>query len=152
VFHRFGPDLLRRATRLVGRRDEAEDLVQEVFVAYTRYQRRIVDLEHARAWLHLVLVQRTRAHLRKRTFWRVLGVVDAAADLPTPDATPEERLSLARLYAALDQLGSGPRLAWTLRHLEGEPLAEVARACSCSLATAKRWIARAEDQLRGVVE
>jgi DNA-directed RNA polymerase specialized sigma24 family protein len=38
-------------------------------------------------------------------------------------------------------------LAWSLRHLEGERLEDVAERCGCSLATAKRWIATAQARL-----
>jgi len=37
------------------------------------------------------------------------------------------------------------RIAWTLRNLDGMPLADVADACGCSLATAKRRIAAAHE-------
>jgi RNA polymerase sigma-70 factor (ECF subfamily) len=35
-----------------------------------------------------------------------------------------------------------------LRHVEGCELTETAAACGCSLATVKRWLARAEVKLR----
>jgi RNA polymerase sigma-70 factor (ECF subfamily) len=40
------------------------------------------------------------------------------------------------------------RLAWTLRHIEGERLEDVAARCGCSLATAKRRIAAAHAHLQ----
>jgi RNA polymerase sigma-70 factor, ECF subfamily len=38
-------------------------------------------------------------------------------------------------------------VAWSLRHIEGERLDEVAALCECSLATAKRRIAAASVRL-----
>jgi RNA polymerase sigma-70 factor (ECF subfamily) len=35
-----------------------------------------------------------------------------------------------------------------LRHVEGQELTEVASACDTSLATVKRWLARAEARVR----
>jgi len=43
-------------------------------------------------------------------------------------------------------------VAWTLRHIEGLELTEVAEACACSLATVKRWIGAAETALRREVD
>ena len=40
------------------------------------------------------------------------------------------------------------RLAWMLRYVEGCELTEVADQCGCSLATVKRRITRADDELR----
>jgi RNA polymerase sigma-70 factor (ECF subfamily) len=39
------------------------------------------------------------------------------------------------------------RIAFCLRHVEGMKLEEVARACGCSLATAKRRVASAQARL-----
>jgi RNA polymerase sigma-70 factor (ECF subfamily) len=44
------------------------------------------------------------------------------------------------------------RIAWALRHVEGEALEDVARACACSLATVKRRIAAVEEQLQAHVQ
>jgi RNA polymerase sigma-70 factor (ECF subfamily) len=43
-------------------------------------------------------------------------------------------------------------VAWTLRHVEGESLEEVAVLCDCSLATAKRRIASAHEKIKQRLE
>ena len=65
-----------------------------------------------------------------------------------PGASPEHGALLARVYAALDALPVEQRLAWTLRHVEGEGLDEVARLCGCSLATVKRRITTAHERIQ----
>jgi RNA polymerase sigma-70 factor (ECF subfamily) len=73
--------------------------------------------------------------------------VDVAPDyenLADPGATPEQRAMLGRLYRVLDELPVELRVAWVLRRAEGEQLESVAKLCSCSLATAKRRIDRAQ--------
>jgi RNA polymerase sigma-70 factor (ECF subfamily) len=52
-----------------------------------------------------------------------------------------------RIYRLLDELPANERLAWTLRHIEGEQVEAVASLCGCSLATAKRRIAAAQTFL-----
>ena len=47
---------------------------------------------------------------------------------------------LARVYRVLEGMPANQRIAWALRHIEGEPLESVASLCGCSLATAKRRI------------
>jgi RNA polymerase sigma-70 factor (ECF subfamily) len=54
---------------------------------------------------------------------------------------------LAEVYRILDRMPVRVRLAWSLRHVDGERLEDVAERCACSLATAKRWIATAQEQL-----
>ena len=63
----------------------------------------------------------------------------------------ESRALLARVYRALDDVPVKERIAWTLRHVEGESLDRVAALCGCSLATAKRRIAAAHGKLKKVV-
>lgn len=72
--------------------------------------------------------------------------------MASSEASPEERLLLARVYAALDRISVDERLAWSLRHLEGERLDEVAALCGCSLATVKRRIASAQQTLKEAVD
>jgi RNA polymerase sigma-70 factor (ECF subfamily) len=65
--------------------------------------------------------------------------------LASADATSEERAELALLDRALAALDAPDRVAWMLRCVEGLSIDEVAEACSCSPATAKRRVARARD-------
>jgi RNA polymerase sigma-70 factor (ECF subfamily) len=48
----------------------------------------------------------------------------------------------------LAKLPTEQQIAWTLRHIQGEELEQVARACDCSLATVKRRIDAAEARIR----
>jgi RNA polymerase sigma-70 factor (ECF subfamily) len=59
----------------------------------------------------------------------------------------DERALLARVYRVLDGMPANQRIAWALRHIEGEPLENVASLSDCSLATAKRRIAAAAQIL-----
>ena len=48
----------------------------------------------------------------------------------------------------MDKLSVDLRIAWSLRHLHKESLEDVAQLAGCSLATAKRRIAAAEQRIR----
>jgi len=51
------------------------------------------------------------------------------------------------VFSALDALPASDRVAYTLRHIEGETMERVAALCGCSLSTAKRRVASAERAL-----
>lgn len=68
------------------------------------------------------------------------NVADTGADAA-------DRALLSEVYEALDRLPADERIAWSLRHVEGEKLQNVANLCNCSLATAKRRIASAHARL-----
>jgi urease subunit alpha len=59
--------------------------------------------------------------------------------------------ALAMMHRALDEMPVNQRLAWSLRHIEGERLETVALLCHCSLATAKRRIVAAQKLISEAV-
>lgn len=138
------------ALRVLGRPSEVDDLVQDVFL---RVLPRLDDLREPaaiRGWLAVITARLARRRLRSRR-WKLWLGVDGDHDytqLADGAASPQDRALLSELYRTLDRLPVHQRLAWTLRHAEGLELTAVARACDCSLATAKRWIAAAEAALR----
>jgi RNA polymerase sigma-70 factor (ECF subfamily) len=152
LFQRYARTVAAVASRLLGRDDdEVDDVVQDVFWLASRRMHRLQDVDGARGWLVTATTRIVRRRLRRR-WWRGLFRAQVPApDLPAPGATPEEKALLARLYRVLEGLPIEERLAWVLRHLEGERLEDVARACGCSLATAKRRIAAAQLVLEEVL-
>jgi RNA polymerase sigma-70 factor (ECF subfamily) len=142
------------ASRLLGRAGEVEDVVQDVFEIAFRGLRRRDHEKEIRGWLAKVTVRRCLRQLRMRKLW---ALVDLAAEpsyerLAEPSAGPEERHLVSEIYRALDSIPARERVAWTLRHVEGESLEDVAVLCECSLATAKRRIASAHEKIQRRVE
>jgi len=138
------------AGRMLGRDDDVADVVQEVFLIAHRRFGSLRDQTAARAWLSRIAVREASRRLRWRRFRSFLGA-SAPVDydlVVDSSAAPELRPLAALLYATLDRMATRDRLAWILRHLVDEPLETVAEICGCSLATAKRRIAAAEERLR----
>jgi RNA polymerase sigma-70 factor (ECF subfamily) len=154
LFRRYSPYVARIAIRLLGRNDEVDDVVQDVFVAAVRGVRDVEDPEAIKAWLATVTVRSVRRRLRLRRIrgWLSLDPKSTFEDVPAPGATAEQRLVLARVYGALDRLPPSHRIAWTLRHVEGQPLEQIAAMCGCSLATTKRWITAAHEVVQAAVQ
>jgi RNA polymerase sigma-70 factor (ECF subfamily) len=149
LYEQYGGYVAAIASRLLGRADEVEDVVQDVFAAAVRGLRRRQHPMEIRAWLARVAVRRCIRALRLRKLW---ALVDLAGEpsydrLADPGAGPEEKQLVIEVYSALDRLPVAERVAWALRHVEGEQLEDVARLCGCSLATAKRRIAAAHEKL-----
>jgi RNA polymerase sigma-70 factor (ECF subfamily) len=150
AFRRYSPYVAAIGLRVLGRRDEVDDLVQDVFLVAARGLERLRDARATRAWLATVTIRIARRKLRLRRLRRWLSL-DEQLDyqaLADDRASPEVRALLARVYRALDELAAEDRIAWTLRFVEGEELERVALMCGCSLATAKRRIARAQATIQ----
>jgi RNA polymerase sigma-70 factor, ECF subfamily len=132
--------------RLLGRREEAEDALQDTFLAAFAELPRLRAAEALQPWLVRIAVRQAHRRFRRRRLLRLLGLDRARDDarleaLAAPGTSPEERAELALLDRALQGLPAAPRVAWLLRYVEGYDLEGVAEACGCSLATAKRRIA-----------
>jgi RNA polymerase sigma-70 factor (ECF subfamily) len=154
LYESYAPYVGALASRLLGRVTEVDDVVQDVFsLALTGLLRR-EEVHEVKGWLAKVTVRRCIRQLRFRRIW---AFVDRAVDpsyqrLVDPAAGPEERHLVREVYRALDRLPSSERVAWTLRHVEGESLEDIAVLCECSLATAKRRIAGAHQKIKLRIE
>ncbi len=148
LFRRYGPYVATIGLRLLGRRDEADDLVQDVFYDIHRRSPTLIHPAAAKSWLAKIAVRKAFRRLRRRRLRAWIGL-DDLSDVrePSVGASQEQRVAFIELYRQLERLPAPARIAWTLRHIEGLPLAEVADLCECSLATVKRRITSAAEQL-----
>lgn len=148
LYDRYRSYVATIALRVIGDVALADDVTQDVFLIACRRLAQLRDPQAARFWLGRIAVREARRRLRRRSVLRWVGL-DAAPERAcvAPGASPEQQAQVVALYAALDALPTNQRVAWTLRHLEGETLPQVAALTGCSLATAKRWIADAQRQL-----
>ena len=132
--------------RLDGRPAEVDDLIQDVFVEAAAGITRLREPEAIKGWLATIAVRTVRRRLRVRRAWRLLGLdrdpVDTVA--VDPRASPADRVLLRAVYQVLDEMPVQDRLAFTLHIVEGETMEAVAKLCGCTLATAKRRVARGQ--------
>jgi len=156
LYRRHATYLLAIAARLLGNRSEGEEVVQDTFVTAFEQLRTLREPAALRGWLAQITVSLVRRRLRRARLMRVLGLDRGADDatlcaLAAPGTNPDQRAELALVDRALSNVAANVRIAWMLRQVEGLELAEVASACGCSLATAKRRIAAADSAVRAHV-
>jgi RNA polymerase sigma-70 factor (ECF subfamily) len=149
LYERYAVYVGALASRILGRAAEVDDVVQDVFASAVRGLRRKDDEREIKGWFAKVTVRRCVRQLRMRRIWAVAQLAAAPSydRLPAPGASPDERQLIIEVYRALDRLPARQRIAWTLHHVEGETLPQVAALCGCSLATVKRHIAQARAKL-----
>jgi len=149
IWDRYFPAVRAFLFRTLGPGWDIDDLVQEVFVGFFRNVETLRDPSAVRSFLFGIALRVARTALRKRRVRRWLRLSDSGQvpDLPSTAHDPSSRAALVRLYAVLEELPSRDRFAFVLRHAEGYELAEVAVSLECSLATAKRCLARAGEHV-----
>ncbi|MEZ0310239.1 MAG: RNA polymerase sigma factor [Myxococcota bacterium] len=134
------------ALRILKSMQDAEDLLQDVFISARRDLRDLAHPAAVRQWFAIATVRQAKRRLQRRRLFSIFGTEDVGyTDAIAPEASPEQHSMLRSIYRVLDRLPVNERLAWTLRHIEGMSLEMVATACGCSLATAKRRIGAAHD-------
>jgi RNA polymerase sigma-70 factor (ECF subfamily) len=146
LYRRYAPYVAKIGMRILGRRDEIEDFVQDVFVSVHRNLGSLREPGAIKSWLATLAVHEATRRLKRHKLRRWFGL-DATpdyADIVDADASPEQRALLTRVFHLLDALPAEDRVAWSLRYIEGETMPRVAELCECSLSTAKRRVGNAE--------
>jgi RNA polymerase sigma-70 factor (ECF subfamily) len=148
LYRRHAEFAFNLAARIQGSAADVEDVVHDAFL---KAQERLSDLRDSaafRPWLGSIVVRLVRTRLRRRKLLNALGLSTPEPveieSIATSDADPEARALLAQVYALLHTMAADDRIAWTLRYVERHRLETVAVMMDCSLATAKRRIARAQ--------
>lgn len=129
LYREHAPSVERWVRRLVGSREDVEDLKHDVFVtAFRRMHSYDPERGELSAWLFGITNKVVRGHLR-RDWWRahLRGTrpclnEDASGDgasPPSPIDLIERRADLDQLYRLLDQLKVTWRTALVLHDLEG---------------------------------
>ena len=149
AYRRYAPYVAKIGMRILGRRAEIEDFVQDVFVSVHKNLGALREPGAFKSWLATLAVHEATRRLKRQKLRRWFGL-DATPDyanIADAEASPEQRALLARVFHLLDALPADERVAWTLRYIEGETMVRVAELCGCSLSTAKRRVSSAEAAL-----
>jgi RNA polymerase sigma-70 factor, ECF subfamily len=160
LMERHGRAVFRLAFRLTGNQHDAEDVVQETF--FRAYRK--LDAFEARSqfgsWVHRIAANcaydllRARAR-RQARFDSIDGAERGAEEFAGSDPGPD-RLAAGgelrlRLQAAMARLSTLERSAFTLRHLEGMSIAEIAHALDLEGESAKQSVFRAVRKVRAAL-
>jgi RNA polymerase sigma-70 factor, ECF subfamily len=162
LVERYSRYVFSVAYRLTGSVGDAEDVVQNAFLKAHRQLSRFEARADFKTWLHRITVNCAIDLIRSRRH-REIGHDPADLEAGTTPASPSEalpgpdRLMLSaeirdRLREGLTQLTPSERAAFTLRHVEGLSIREVASAMGLKTEAAKNSIFRAVRKMRVALE
>ncbi len=153
LYRATAPRLFGLALRVVKRRDWAEDVMQEAFLALWR---RAGDFRSERGsglgWMATIVRNRAIDRLRREP--RLVGEPDREVPDPAPDALARlvQSDQARRLAGCLGDLDEQPRRAITLAFYEGLSHSELAARVGAPLGTVKSWIRRGLLRLKTCFE
>jgi RNA polymerase sigma-70 factor, ECF subfamily len=151
--------VLQLAANLLGDREEALDLSQEVFLRVFRTIHRFRGHSSLRTWIYRIVVNQAR---NRHRFWRrrhrdeqvsLDQHVAAHGDIlrgggPTPDRVLAQKELAERLQRALERLPFEQRTAIVLREVDGLSYEEIAYSLNLAVGTVKSRLTRARQALR----
>jgi len=151
--------VVQLAMNLLGDRDEALDLSQEVFLRVFRTIHRFRGQSSLRTWIYRIAVNQAR---NRHRFWRRRHRADQvsldqhlashgdslSAGESTPDRVLAQKELAERLQRALDHLPFDQRTAIILREIDGLSYEEIAFSLGVAVGTVKSRLTRARQALR----
>jgi RNA polymerase sigma-70 factor (ECF subfamily) len=151
--------VVQLAVNLLGDRDEALDLSQEVFLKVFRTIHRFRGQSSLRTWIYRIAVNQAR---NRHRFWRRRHRNDQVSldahvaahgeflsgGLSRPDRVFAQKELANRLQVALDHLPFDQRTAIVLREVDGLSYDEIAFSLGVAVGTVKSRLTRARQALR----
>jgi RNA polymerase sigma-70 factor, ECF subfamily len=136
--------------RILGRSNETEDVLQEVWLAVHRQLRRLDDPTRFSVWLYRIARNQAYLALRKSPQY-TLGEPgwEEAATGPEPEFGPEDA---AHIHACLDRLGTEHREVLVLRFLEGLDYGQIAAVIGVPVGTVRSRLFYAKQSLKREIE
>jgi RNA polymerase sigma-70 factor (ECF subfamily) len=151
--------VVQLAVNLLGDRDEALDLSQEVFLRVFRTIHRFRGHSSLRTWIYRIAVNQAR---NRHRFWRRRHRADQVSldqhiathgdffsgSGSTPDQVLAQKELAIKLDRALDRLPFDQRTAIVLREIDGLSYEEIAFSLGVAVGTVKSRLTRARQALR----
>ncbi len=152
IYDRYSNLVFSLALRMLGNRQEAEDLAHEIFLKF--YQGGNYNQKRGSLGSYLATVTRSRSidRLRSRTNRRQIlnrwqqDLSKAPLNLPADHASLKERQK--RVRDALSQLSETQRQVLELSYYEGLSQSEISKRLQRPLGTVKSWARKGLLQLR----
>lgn len=164
LFDRYSSMVFSLAYQVLGDREEALDVSQEVFLAIYSKMDSFRGESSLKTWIYSIAVHRASNRFRWWNRLRRRGTIsledhlsrkpdqDHSIDLKSPVKSPEDELILKEERKQLDEwlreLPIQQRIAVVLRDIEGLSYEEIAESMEISLGTVKSRIARGRELLK----
>ncbi len=159
LIEKYKDSLLNLASRMLGNRAEAEDVLQDAFVEAYRHLAGFNHQSRFSTWMYSIVLNRVRNRIRhnKVLRWTSLDIRRATRDGYKPPQNPErgpavdvltgQKLEMEALRRELKFLSLPYQSIFSLRYFEDKPLKEVARELNKPLGTIKVYLHRARRLL-----
>jgi RNA polymerase sigma-70 factor (ECF subfamily) len=152
LYRSFERPVFTLALRLTGRREEAQDVLQETMMKLLDRIAAFRGDSPFWGWLRQIAVNEALMLLRRRGRLVVEGEFDEAVLSDNEQMLPPRAADAAILARALEQMPGATRSVLWLYHAEGYTHEEIAAAMGKSLSFSKSQLSRGTRRLRQLLE
>ncbi len=157
LFKRYKRLVINISYRLVGNKEEAEDLTQEVFLKIFRSAKYFKHRSKVSTWIYRIAINLSLNHLRTKKYqqWFSLGddstpkedktFVLFSNECPESDFEKQEREKV--VMNAINNLPKDQRVAVMLQRYESLSIQEIAAILDCSIGAVQARLHRAKKNL-----
>lgn len=150
AYGKYAKRLFNTALRIVGRTEDAEDVLQESFLEAFRNLQNFEGRSSLGSWLHRIVVNRSVNLLRSRK----MILTDTEQEIPEEDHDEDDNdlvLQVEKIKLAVKQLPIGYRTVLTLHLFEGYDYEEIAQILGIAPVSVRSQYHRARNTLIKII-
>jgi RNA polymerase sigma-70 factor (ECF subfamily) len=156
LYERHRADVARLVYRMLGRRSDLDDVIQEVFVQVYRSLKDFRGQARFGTWLHRVTVNVVLMHRRAAKSRPVFAGEPPEENFSggtdgSPDGDAERRERVRAFGRMLDRLPDKKRIVFVLHELEGLPPGEIAKIVGAPILTVRTRLFYARRELEQMI-
>jgi len=149
IFKLYSKAMFNVSLRILNKREEAEDVLQESFVKMFQSLETFQGKSSFGAWFKRIVVNRSLNQLKKRKlqYVEVKDEILGLCDEPQEEVK-EFPVTVQQVQKALKELPDGFRVVFSLYMFEDYSHKEIADELGISVSTSKSQLSRAKDRIR----
>lgn len=158
LFEAYSNDLLYYAQYLLHSKEEAEEIVSDVFFEVWQNREKFSEVKQEKLWLLRVTHNKAVSLLRKKgndfssVSWEEIGDYGTPVDLQTPDARLISQEEMNRINRVIAQLPPRCRQVFVLAKIERLPYKEIADFLGISVKTINIHVAKALEAISSALK
>ena len=156
VYNRYYKAMYNTALRIVKDSFEAEDIMQDSFLAAFTKLDTLKEIKTFGSWLKRIVINNSIHHYKKSTKYQEVSLDDVLYKVENHQGIPEDyefnNLKAHQVLETMKSLKDNYRMSLTLFLIEGYDYEEICDIMNISSANCRTIISRAKDSLRKKLE
>ena len=151
LFDALAPKMMAVCLRYMGKREDAEDVLQEGFVTLFTKLESYQGTGSFEGWARKIFVNTALMHLRKTDALGLSDEIEQARTLHTEEPSAVQKIGYKELMRLIESLPPDARTVFNMYVIEGYSHKEIAEALGCTEATSRSKLQRARLRLQEMI-